>query len=264
MTVPASIPPVQLFYSRTSRLAITSLVLGCCMILFSIFTGLPALGFGIAALVAIKRSHGGLEGRGLAIAGICLGVASMGCLPLMMWGMKFPVNNAANKSKAGAAIQSLCTASKAYHDEYGKWPEPHGAADLVLIFNGGRDPVTGEYVSRVADQNPRKIRFMEFTVKDVTLPGAGGRSPLAFYDPWGTPYAFCFDNDKLGVYFRGPGTTGETVWLDSPAGDNKVCMPFMDFSGAMTIPAGYAFFSNGPDGRTGTGPTTRDDIRSWK
>jgi hypothetical protein len=30
------------------------------------------------------------------------------------------------------------------------------------------------------------------------------------------------------------------------------------------IRAGCAFFSNGPDGRTGTSATTKDDIRSWR
>jgi len=248
-------------------LAITSLVLGCCVFVCNVLTGLPALAFGIKALVAIRRSRGRLAGQGMAITGTCLGGASLILLPIML-GLLFPcigtIKDAANKARAGASIQNLCMASKSYYNEYGKWPEPHSAADLVLILNGGRDPVTGEDVSRVADQNPRKIQFMEFKAKDVTLPGAGGQSPLAFYDPWGTPYAFCFDNGKPGIYYSGPGNAGETAWLDSTAGDNQVSVPFKDSSGATPIPAGYAFFSNGPDGRTGTASTVGDDIRSWK
>ena len=237
------------------------------MFVCTVFTGLPALAFGIAALVAINRSRGRLGGQGMAIAGICLGAASVAYFVIMM-ALLYPVTgeikNNSKKARVGAAIQSLCVASKSYYNEYGRWPEPHSSADLVLIFNGGRDPVTGEDVSRVADQNPRKIQFMEFRAKDVMRPGGGGQSPLAFYDPWGTPYAFCFDNGKPGVYFSGPGTAGETVWLDSTASDNQVSVPFKDSSGATTILAGYAFFSNGPDRRTGTASTVGDDIRSWK
>ncbi len=261
-------PPLPCATHRTSRLAITSLVLGCCILLCSVFSGLPALIFGIAALVAINRSSGQLRGQGMAIAGICLGGVSLVFLPILL-GLLFPAigtaRNAANKARASAAIQCLCGASKSYYSEYGKWPAPQSAADLVLILNGGLDPVTGEYVSRVADQNPRKIQFMEFRIKDVTIPGSSGRSPLAFYDPWGTPYAFCFDNGRSGIYFSGPGNAGETVWRDSPGYNNAIPKPFPDIGGgAGEISYGFAFFSNGPDRFTGTAATAEDDIRSWR
>lgn len=258
--IPQSNAPSRQAAPRMSRLAIASLVLGCCMVLCSILAGVPALALGIAALVAINRSRGQLFGQGLAIAGICLGGVSLLVFPIVL-AFLFPVissvRNQANKAKAAASISSLCVASRAYNNEYGKWPELRSAEDLVLIFNGCRNPVTGELVERVMSENPRKTQFMEFKANEVTRPGSGGTSALAFCDPWGVPYAFCFDNGKAGYVEGG-------VWKDSVAYDNQVDMPFRDGPPGSSIHAGCAFFSSGPDGRTGTASTTRDDIRSWK
>ena len=204
---------------------------------------------------------------------------------VVLMGLLFPtistVKNAANKAKASASIQSLCGAAKTYNNEYGKWPEPSNDQDFILVFNGLMNPQTGQKVSngQAATDNPRAIQFMEFRIKDVTIPGSGGQSPLAFYDPWSMPYAYCFDNGKKGSYYGGPFQNGTPAnqqgWTDNTAYDNQVPAPFKDdSSSAMTIPGGFAFFSNGPDTRTGTdqsepggkNPTKayEDDVRSWK
>ena len=216
----------------------------------------------------------------------------MAIIALLM-GLLFPtiatVKNQANKSKAAAAIQTQMTAASAYYNEYGKFPTPGGAnagAQLVLIFNGLRDPATGKIDTTITEQNPRRIQFMEYKIKDITNRSTAGSTGAAsatgspFFDPWGTPYGFCFDNGGSGLYYRGPGFTGAAAWRDQPAAyDNIIPEAFTTGSGtAAQINAGAAFFSNGPDQRTGTGPSNpsaggstaskilayEDDVRSWK
>ncbi|MBI5397055.1 MAG: DUF4190 domain-containing protein [Verrucomicrobia bacterium] len=275
MSTPPNIPP-PLPTQKTAPLAVASLVLGVCIVVAGCLAGLPALIFGIIALSAINRSGGQLAGRGMAIAGICLGGASIILIPILL-ALLFPaitaVKSAANKAKTGAVISQLSIAIQAYNNEYDRWPQPRNAGDLVLIFSGLRDPRTGKDVSEkrpdLLAQNPRRIFLMDFRAKDVTPAhpsGKPGADELSFCDPWGTPYGFAFDNGQGGAYFVGPGATGETVWADPTANDGVIPGPF-SAEGAdvkKIIRAGFAIFSNGPDGRTGTPETEKDDIRSWK
>ena len=144
---------------------------------------------------------------------------------------------------------------------------------MVLIFNGLRHHVSGEDVSTTRPdlllQNLHRIRFMEFKINDVTDPipedSAAYYVATAFFDPWGTPYSFAFDNGIGGVYHRGPGNNGATPWPVGKAGDGIIIPPFLSGSGREeTNHTGFVFFSNGPDQRTGTPETAKDDIRSWK
>jgi len=204
---------------------------------------------------------------------------------VVLMGLLFPtinvIKNAANKARASAAVQSLCGAAKVFNNEYGRWPEPANDQDFVLLFNGLLNPQTGQKVTngQAATDNPRAIQFMEFKLKDVTIPGTGNQSPLAFYDPWSMPYAFCFDNGKRGLYYGGPFQNGNPSnlqsWTDPTAYDSQIPAPFRDDSSTSNIiPGGYAFFSNGPDTRTGTDQSDpgsknqtkayEDDVRSWK
>lgn len=283
---------------KVSRLAVTSLILAALffLLLWSATTNsehlaIPAIGClllspicGITALIVIKRSSGQLFGVGIVIAAF-LSILLLFFLPgLLIHGDNFGGQHAPNRAKAAATIQSLSYTSRCYNSEYGCWPQAGNIGDLVLIFNGLRDPRTGEDVSNarpdLLKQNPRRIQFMEFRLKDVTSPSGRAKptDALAFYDPWGMPYAFCFDNGKRGVYFVGPSQKGMPTnpqpWIDSRANDNQIPLPFSDGTFTNPIPEGFAFFSNGPDTRTGTGPSDpggkdragayEDDIRSWK
>jgi prepilin-type N-terminal cleavage/methylation domain-containing protein len=205
---------------------------------------------------------------------------------VVLMGLLFPtiniVKNAANKARAGAAIQGLCGAAKAYNNEYGKWPDPANDQDFILTFNGLMNPQTGQKITsgQAANDNPRAIQFMEIKAKDVTIPGSSNnQSPLAFYDPWSMPYAYCFDNGKKGSYYVGPFQNGNPsnmqAWTDDTAYDNKVPVPFKDdSSSSSSISGGYAFFSDGPDTRSGTDQSDpgsknqtkayEDDVRSWR
>jgi prepilin-type N-terminal cleavage/methylation domain-containing protein len=203
---------------------------------------------------------------------------------VVLMGLLFPtinvVKNSANKAKASAAIQGLCTAPKSYNNEYGKWPEPANDQDFVLVFNGLLNPQTGQKITngQAANDNPRGIQFMELKIKDVTIPGSN-QSPLAFYDPWSMPYAYCFDNGKKGGYYGGPFQNGQPSnlqsWTDQTAYDSQIQVPFKDDASNTTIiPGGFAFFSDGPDTRTGTDQSDpgsknpakayEDDVRSWR
>jgi ribosomal protein L40E len=70
-------------HAKTSRLAITSLVLGILSFLTFCLTALPALIFGIVGLVKIAKSRGQLKGTGLAIAGIVVPVISIPIVPIL-------------------------------------------------------------------------------------------------------------------------------------------------------------------------------------
>lgn len=73
---------VQADKSRTSRLAIASLLLGVAWILLGPLTAIPGLTLGIIAIVKIKRSRGLLKGRPFAIAGIITSA-----IPIVLIGM---------------------------------------------------------------------------------------------------------------------------------------------------------------------------------
>jgi prepilin-type processing-associated H-X9-DG protein len=72
----ASIPMI-----KTSGLAITSLILGILSFFTFFITAIPAIIFGIIALVKINKSEGRLKGNGLAIAGIIIPAA---VLPIIL------------------------------------------------------------------------------------------------------------------------------------------------------------------------------------
>jgi hypothetical protein len=166
----------------------------------------------------------------------------------------------------------LAAAASAYYNEYNRWPQLRSSGALVLIFSGLRDPRTGKDIGGtrpdLLEQNPRRIPFIDSTVLNVKPPGIlrwFTTNELAFYDPWGTPYGFAFDNGIGGVCYRGPGASNPIPWPDTKAGDGVIPLPFASANGSThVIRAGCAFFSNGPDGRTGTSETEKDDIRSWR
>src|SRR5690348_1515913 len=69
----AQLPAMPVGQTATSGKAIASLVLGICVFLFSILTGIPAIIFGHLAKADIRKSGGRLEGDGMALAGLILG-----------------------------------------------------------------------------------------------------------------------------------------------------------------------------------------------
>src|SRR5262249_49333817 len=89
---------------KTSGKAITSLVLGLMSFCCNIWTGIPAIIFGILGLNEINSSNGRITGQGMAVTGIVTG--SMGCLlSLVSIALLLPAFQAARE----AARRAQCT-----------------------------------------------------------------------------------------------------------------------------------------------------------
>lgn len=77
-------------FSKTSGMAITSLVLGILGVFTCGISALIGLVLGIVAQTQIKKSQGQLSGSGLAIGGICTSAVSLALLLLIFPGLLLP------------------------------------------------------------------------------------------------------------------------------------------------------------------------------
>lgn len=131
----ASVSTGPLVDAKTSGLAITALVLGILSFFTCYITAIPAIIFGIIALVKINKSGGRQKGIGMAIVGMALPVT---LLPVMaMLAIMMP---ALNKTKALAQrlvcstnLQGLGTALVVYTNDYDdKLPTSQKWCDLLI------------------------------------------------------------------------------------------------------------------------------------
>ena len=132
--------PVAAGPHKTSGLAIASLVLG----IFLFFPlSIPAIIVGHIALSQIKKSAGGIGGRGLAIAGLVLGYLGIALIPfvLIIAAIAIPnllrARNAANEASAAASLRTINTAQVTYQSQF---PTIGYAPDLRSL--GGSAPCT--------------------------------------------------------------------------------------------------------------------------
>lgn len=122
---------------RTSKMAVASLVFGLLFCLPLVST-LLAIGFGIAALVAISNRPSELKGQGLAIAGIALSVVMVffgGIMAAIAIPNFIKFQSRSKQSEARANLRALYTGGKMYEAEnnkpatgfadFGFSPEPH-------------------------------------------------------------------------------------------------------------------------------------------
>ncbi|MBN2314556.1 MAG: DUF4190 domain-containing protein [Sedimentisphaerales bacterium] len=75
--------------SKTSRLAIVSLVLGILSLFVFVLAGIPAIVLGFMSLLKIGRSHGALKGNYIAWAGMNVAVVCM-CIFYWLWSRDAP------------------------------------------------------------------------------------------------------------------------------------------------------------------------------
>jgi hypothetical protein len=113
--------------ARASGKAVASLVLGLASFLLLCMTGVPAIIFGILGLSEVGRRPGRVGGRGLAIAGIVMGVigtlATFAAVPLvLMIPAVSKVRSEAERTKTQANLKVIGAAFFASHAVTGKFP----------------------------------------------------------------------------------------------------------------------------------------------
>jgi len=137
LTSISSIGPAP--YARTSKLAVTALVLAILSFFTLFITAIPALIFGIISLVKIEKSRGQLKGKGLAIAGIAV-PAALAPLALML-GILMPalarVRMLAQRTACGTNMVGLSKAMFLYaSDNDEMYPTTSKWCDLLVEHTG--------------------------------------------------------------------------------------------------------------------------------
>lgn len=135
-------PPAQAIAEgqtpKTSGLAIASLVFAVLSPFTCLTTAIPAIILGIVSLVKIDKSAGRLKGKGLAIAGIVIGPASLVFVPLLM-GILMPAlartRQIAFRMVCGTNLSGLSKAMMLYANDYDdQYPTPGKWCDLLIEY----------------------------------------------------------------------------------------------------------------------------------
>ncbi|UCG55860.1 MAG: DUF4190 domain-containing protein [Phycisphaerales bacterium] len=120
--------------SKTSGLAIASLVLAILSPFTCMITAIPAIILGIVALVKILNSAGRLRGTGLAVAGIAVPVVALPITALLM-GILMPAlartRQLAFRMTCATNLSGLGKAMLIYAGDYDALPTPSEWCDLL-------------------------------------------------------------------------------------------------------------------------------------
>ncbi len=125
---------------QTSGLAIGSLI--CGLVPFFLITPIAAVILGHISLSQIKHSAGRLKGKGLAIAGLVLGYATIALLPFVLIIAAIAIPNllrarmAANEASAMSSVRNLNSAEVMYSSNY---PDKGFTCSLSDLKEGGID-----------------------------------------------------------------------------------------------------------------------------
>jgi prepilin-type processing-associated H-X9-DG protein len=143
VAAPPKSPPadVELPASKTSRLAIASLVLAILSPFTCYITAIPAIIMGIVVLVKIPQSRGQLKGTGLAISAIALPVVLVVLVPVVacLMGMLMPALSKAEEAALRAActnnLRQISVTMQMYAIENdGKFPTADKWCDLLIKY----------------------------------------------------------------------------------------------------------------------------------
>jgi prepilin-type processing-associated H-X9-DG protein len=205
-TQPAAAPP------KTSRLAVTSLVLGCLGLLTCGITSLVGLVLGIIALVRINQSKGQLGGQGLALAGTIVSAVFLLLAPIPA-AMLLPALAKAKQKATGIQcmnnVKQLNLGLMMYaNDNKDVFPSGTAWCDTLLPYLGGSAKVficsqgalnqRGHYAvnARLAGHSIKDIQAPAQTVLVFEIDGgwnvSGGRELLPVKARHGGAYAVGF------------------------------------------------------------------------
>lgn len=169
--------PAAVLASRTSALAITSLVLGLLSFCTFFLTAPLAIILGIISLVMIARSHGQLKGTGMAIAGIVVPVVILPFMAILMAIMLPALNSVRIAAQKVVCANNMTALGKAMYvyagDCDGKFPTSSEWCDLLIEYAD-----VDEHMFRCPgtlsgiDTSPRICSYaMNENVEDVDAPG---------------------------------------------------------------------------------------------
>ncbi|MCI0365289.1 MAG: DUF4190 domain-containing protein [Phycisphaerales bacterium] len=177
--------------SKTSGLAVASLVLAILGFCTAGLTGLVGLILGIVALSGINKSAGRITGSGLAITGIIVGACSMLCLPLQV-GMILPALVQARMNvqhlKASSSLQQVGNAFDMYTLSNNQQLPPADSWDIVLASSIPQidqtlahpsDPQAGRAFAMNAKLNGLRIDQLKQPGSTVLVFECAPGSPLA-------------------------------------------------------------------------------------
>ena len=205
-TQPAAAPP------KTSRLAVTSLVLGCLGLLTCGITSLVGLVLGIIALVRINQSKGQLGGQGLALAGTIVSAVFLLLAPIpaaMLLPALAKAKQKATSIQCMNNVKQLNLGLMMYaNDNKDVFPSGTAWCDTLLPYLGGSAKVficsqgalnqRGHYAvnARLAGHSIKDIQAPAQTVLVFEIDGgwnvSGGRELLPVKARHGGAYAVGF------------------------------------------------------------------------
>jgi prepilin-type processing-associated H-X9-DG protein len=177
--------------AKTSGLAITALVLMIMIFFTATLTAIPAIIFGIVALVKINKSNGKLKGKGMAIAGFAVPVIVLPIMLAILMPALGKSRQLAHRLMCGTNLSGIGKAMLIYASDYDeKYPTSSQWCDLLVEC---ADVSEKQFVCQSADDgrshyamNKNIEQFGSSTPSDMVLvfesaPGwnqSGGRELL--------------------------------------------------------------------------------------
>lgn len=205
----------QAVVTKTSGLAIASLVLGICGFVACGITSIVGLILGIVGISSIKKNAGRLKGEGLAIAGIVVSTISLILVPVMciMMAILMPALVRARSHARTAAslnnVKQVCLAVILYCDDHeGLFPSGGNWAEAL-------EPYLGDSENILISWDPFARRAYVVNTK------LDGRKRQEISKPHRTVLVF-------EARFRSPPSGGPELLPEKPQGRTGYVIGFVD------------------------------------